>query len=78
MTDDQTRFDLLFDCERKAVGCVLLQAAAGCDYNLVRRFGFDTKAWLTFPTPGLRRIRGTADEWLKAAQIANREHGAKP
>lgn len=68
---DEPKFVLMFDIDKKAVGCVLLQAALGCDQHLLHRFGFDTSCWLTSPTPGLRRIAGTEAEWRRAAEIAN-------
>ena len=52
-------FELIYDCDKKAVGCVLIQAAYGCDSSLVHRFGFDTSTWLVAPTSGMRKIRGT-------------------
>lgn len=71
------KFDLIYDCDKKAVACVLLQATAGCDSSLVYRFGFDTSTWLVAPTPGMKRIRGTEEEWKKAASISNAEWEGK-
>lgn len=68
-----THFDLVFDVEKKAVACLLLQAAFGCDSSLVHRFGFDTATWLVAPTESMRKIRGTEEQWRKAAEIANAE-----
>ncbi len=67
------QYELIFDTDKCAVACVLLQAALGCDSNLVNKFGFDPNTWLVAPTKGMSRIRGTEEEWKKAAMIAN-EH----
>jgi hypothetical protein len=67
------KYELIFDVEKKAVACVLLQAALGCDSSLVSHFGFDASTWLVYPTEGMRKISGTAEEWRKAAKIANAE-----
>lgn len=72
-----THFDLMFDVEKKAVACVLLQAAFGCDNSLVQRFGFDTSTWLVAVTPGMKMIRGTEEDWRKAAMIANKQWAGK-
>ena len=70
-------YDLMFDPVKKAVGCVLIQAAYGCDYSLVHEFGFDTSTWLVAPSEGLKRIRGTKEEWKRAAEISNKEWAGK-
>jgi hypothetical protein len=65
------KFDLIYDCDKKAVACILLQVIAGCNFNLINAFGFETSTWLIEPTSGMRRIRGTAEEWRKIASISN-------
>lgn len=32
---------------------------------------FDSRTWLTSPTPGMRRVSGTVEEWNRLAQQVN-------
>ena len=43
---------IVFDAKLMRPGCVLLQAAAGCDYTLA--YKFPPKSWLEAPTPDMR------------------------
>lgn len=65
---------LLFDPARRAPACVLLQAVAGLWHgpavSVLRLFSADT--WLVEPTPGLRRVSGTRQQWEKVARVDNR------
>jgi len=59
---------LLYDKEKEAVGCVLLQAVAGySNTELVSRFN----SWLTFPTKDMKRITGTPEQWEAAISRSN-------
>jgi hypothetical protein len=60
---------LVYDLELKAPACVLLQAAFGCDAYATALRHFNVRHWLTSPTPGMRKVRGTDDEWKRVAQI---------
>lgn len=77
MPNSEEKYVLMFDCDTKSVGCVIIQAAFGCNAQLVYEFGFDTKSWATSPTPGMKRIIGTAAEWEMAAKMANEAHNAQ-
>lgn len=62
---------LIYDCDKKAPACVIIQALYGCDGSLLYEFGFDSSTWLTYPTAGMKKIRGTREQWEKAAMISN-------
>lgn len=64
---------LIADPARRKVGCVLLQAMAGCDYSLLYDLGFETQTWDTSPRPTQRRVSGTREEWEKFAKMCNEE-----
>lgn len=63
---------MVYDFDLKRPGCVILQAAMGGDSNAVSRL-FSGESWLVAPTPGMRLIAGTAEEWKKAAAITDAE-----
>jgi hypothetical protein len=68
---------LLYDIELHAPACVLLQAAAGCDRGMEFSL-FDSRHWITHPTPGMRLIAGTTAEWERAAAITQARYGDHP
>ena len=68
---------LLYDTELHAPACVLLQAVAGGDRSSKAFHRFDSKHWLTHPTPGMRRIVGTDAEWERAAAITEKRYGKR-
>lgn len=70
MADDKLR--IVYDCGLKRPGCVLIQAAAGGDPYAVTEL-FPSESWLIAPTPGMRVIAGTKEEWQKAAAITRAE-----
>lgn len=75
-----TGVDLIYDLNLLAPACVLLQAVAGCDTSALSRH-FASRHWLVAPTPGMRRITGTDEEWQRAAAATERRWGerrAKP
>lgn len=60
---------LLYDVELRRPACVLLQAAAGTDYrDIFFQRLFPSETWLVFPTPGMRRLSGTREEWERVAR----------
>ena len=63
---------MAYDCDLKRPACVLLQAVMGGDSSAVSRF-FGAESWLLAPTPGMRLIAGTAEEWKKASAITDTE-----
>lgn len=67
--------DLVYDVDLRAPACVLIQAAYGCDSSGALRY-FDAAHWLLAPTPGMRKIAGTDEEWRRAAEITRKRWGA--
>ncbi len=67
---------LVYDVDLKAPACVLLQAAFGCSGHHALRH-FDSRHWLTSPTPGMRNVEGTDAEWQKAAAITRKHWGER-
>lgn len=65
---------LLYDSEVRRPACVLLQVAAKCDHRRLRRL-FPPETWLLAPTPGMKRVCGTLEEWQ---QLASRGRGEVP
>lgn len=62
---------MVYDTKLLAPACVLIQAAHGCG-TMSEAFGlFKSEHWLTAPTPGMRTIAGTMDEWRKAAKLTS-------
>jgi hypothetical protein len=61
------RFVIVYDTDLRRPACVLLQAAMGGDLTAFRRFFGSSSDWLVAPTPGMKRIRGTAEEWVKVS-----------
>lgn len=51
---------LLYDPKLRRPGCVLLQAAMGCDHHLLGRL-FPAETWLAYPTPDMGCYE--ADPW---------------
>ena len=67
---------LLYDTQLRRPACVLLQAVAGGDMNALNRL-FDASVWLLAPTPGMKRITGTDEEWERAAKMKPRDEPPK-
>lgn len=71
---ERERICLVYDCVLKRPACVLLQAVmGGGDAGVMHDLGFDSDSWLLAPTPDMRRIAGTREEWLRAAAITAAE-----
>lgn len=68
---------LIFDVEQRRPACVLIQAVAGCPGDLVSQL-FNDESWLVAPTPGMRRIEGTREEWGRLAVAVNAEYPMRP
>lgn len=65
--------DLVFDIKLRRPACVLLQAIHGCGHNNgFMQMHFDD--WLVAPTPDMRKIRGTREQWQ---QLAAKSSNAK-
>lgn len=67
---------LVVDVEQRRPACVLLQALHGCNSSLVTEL-FDGACWLTQPTPGMRRVTGTREQWEQFAREANRNRNKR-
>jgi hypothetical protein len=65
---------LVYDTDLKAPACALIQAAYGCSSRQLHRF-FEPKHWLVAPTPGMRKLAATDEQWYKAAVITERRWG---
>lgn len=63
---------LVYDFDLKAPACVLIQAAYGCDTRNTAFDHFDPNHWLLAPTPGMRKVAGTASQWKRAAEITKK------
>jgi len=65
---------LVFDIKLHRPACVLLQAAYGCgESNSFLQMTFDSRDWLVSPTPDMRVIEGTEEQWRKAAELIKME-----
>lgn len=64
---------LVIDVEQRRPGCVLIQAALGGDNHLVSSL-FDATSWLVAPTPGMRLVSGTMEQWKAFAKEVNAAH----
>ena len=61
---------LVFDKKLNRPACVLLQAVYGCGHNNgFLQMTFDSNTWLVAPTPDMVRIRGTREQWKRAASM---------
>lgn len=64
---------IAYDVVLKQPGCALLQAAFGCDPELVR--DFDARVWLLAPTPNMRVYPVQNDEMLqRLVELTNAAH----
>jgi hypothetical protein len=68
---------LMYDPETKQVGCVLIQAACGCNHSLVHKYGFDTRTWFLAPTEGMKRLSATDEQWRYVAELSNEHWSVK-
>ena len=67
-TNSSPTIVLIYDVKLRRPACALLQAALGADHSWLGSL-FDASTWLTAPTPDMRRLRGTRDEWERAAAM---------
>ncbi len=68
MGEDVTQLRLVVDVVQRRPACVLLQAAYGMGARPRALRYFDAADWLTVPTPDMRIVTGTDDEWRALAQ----------
>jgi hypothetical protein len=70
---------MLFDLELMRPACVILQAISGGDTAAFRRYFGGADNWLTSPTPGMKMVSGTAEEWQYASEWdTRRQRPARP
>jgi hypothetical protein len=74
---DRQNQELVYDFELRAPACVLLQAAFGCGSHPDALRLFEPKHWLTSPTPGMRKVSGTPEQWQQAALATQKAWGAQ-
>lgn len=66
--------DLVFDIKLRRPACVLLQAVYGCGHNNgFLQMNFDSREWLVAPTPDMRKVRGTREQWKRLAAKASND-----
>ncbi len=63
---------IAFDLEEMKPGCVLLQAAHGCELNMANVF--DSKHWLINITPAMHVYDVNEDELVKLVFIVDKVH----
>lgn len=68
---------LVYDFDLKAPACVLLQAVMGGESQSKAFHNFDSTHWLVAPTPGMKLVNGTDEQWGKAAEITKATWGNK-
>lgn len=62
---------LIIDVKLKRPGCALIQAMGDTDMSLF--WMFDPATWLTAPTPDMKLIEGTEEEWRLFIEKCNRD-----
>jgi hypothetical protein len=68
---------LVYDFDLKRPACPILQAVSDCDNQSPAFHYFDAEDWLITPTPGMRKVAGTDEEWRKAAAITRKHRSDK-
>jgi hypothetical protein len=71
--NDPKYIRILYDTTLKRPGCVILQAAAGCSSDGLKRY-FHAEDWLLAPTPDMRIMHGTKEDWAKVATTPKSFH----
>lgn len=78
----EKEFVLIYDTDLRRPGCVLIQAAYGCDPQALGELGFESRDWLLVPTPGMRKLSGNRGLWDRVVAITanarDRADGRKP
>lgn len=68
--------ELVYDLDLMAPACVLLQAAMGCG-GCPAFHHFDSTHWLVAPTPGMRLLRATDEQWALVAERTRQRWGKR-
>jgi hypothetical protein len=71
MKAEPIKYALAFDPVKMQPGCALLQAAFGGDRGVAFQL-FNSQSWLIGPTPDMRMIYGTLEQWKKVASTVNK------
>lgn len=58
-------FGIVIDVKLRRPACVLLQAVYGGDPEAFRRYFGGADNWLIDPTPDMRMIEGTDEQWTR-------------
>jgi hypothetical protein len=68
------KIEMLYDVELRRPACVLLQAVGvgPGGRELLMDPTIPWGDWIVSPTPGLRRVTGTREEWVAEAESAAR------
>jgi hypothetical protein len=69
-------YTIVYDTDLHRPACVLLQAVFRADQCALHDF-FESQDWLVQPTPGMKKLTGTAEEWKRAAQMTKDRRGQK-
>lgn len=57
------KIKILYDTDLRRPACVLLQAVAGGNRDAFMKYFGGSENWLVAPTPGMKLISGTPEEW---------------
>lgn len=67
---------IVFDTKEMAPGCVLVQACMGGNSQATQML-FCASKWITHPTPHMRKLCGSMDQWKKVAKLSETAAGRK-
>lgn len=69
---------VVFDPVLLRPGCVILQAlGGGADTGTLFKLGMHSEYWLVSPSPDMRPMAGTEEEWKKVAVLMQQRHPSK-
>lgn len=63
----------IYDTDLRRPACVLLQAAMGGTIGTEFHAIFGSANWLLAPTPGMKKLQATKEQWLKVSQMKPQE-----
>lgn len=62
-------YTLIYDTDLRRPACVLLQAAYGCGSHPHALRHFKAETWLVHPTPGMKKLAATDEQWAQLASL---------
>jgi hypothetical protein len=71
---DKATHRLVYDLDLKQPACAILQAAMGGEHLYLSRH-FTSDHWLVQPTPGMKLMEASDEQWKKVAEITKRRLG---